>query len=375
MEAAPPIPQLLAYLGTARDALRSGRAKRFVLGNEAADLDSMASAVAAGYWLTGTAAAAGSRDPFVPLVNIPRADYKLRTEAVYLLSAVGIEPDLLAFIDEVDLDAMRAAGELELVLVDHNALAAAQAGLAPAVTGIIDHHRDEGGFQDARPRLVEPVGSASTLVAAQLLEGGAGPVEPGLARLLLGTVLLDTVNLDREAKRATDQDVQVAARLAEICGADRQALFERLQFEKFNVDALATADLLRKDYKEYQMGRVRCGIASVLLPVARWLEKDPELADSLAAFARGRGLDLLLAMNAYTDPDFRRDLVIWADEPQLFGEVDAFLRDSDLGLEPLAAAASTGPGLAAYAQRNAAYSRKKLQPLLQGFLASRGPAD
>jgi exopolyphosphatase len=252
--------------------------------------------------------------------------------------------------------------------VDHNALAAGQAGLADAVTGVIDHHRDEGGFRAARPRLVEPVGSASTLVAAQLLEAEAAVVEPGLARLLLGTILLDTVNLDPEAKRATDKDVQVAARLAELCGADRQALFERLQFEKFNVDALDTPDLLRKDYKEYQMGAVRCGIASVLLPATRWLEKDPQLGESLAAFARGRELDLVLAMNAYTDPDFRRDLVVWAKDEGLFERVNAFLRDSDLDLEPFAVAGAGGGNFAVYSQGNAAYSRKKLQPLLQAFL-------
>jgi len=358
---------LRAYLRTACDAVREGRATHFVLGNEAADLDSMVAAVAAGYWLTAASGAGGNL--FVPLVNIPRADYKLRTEAVYLLSAVGVEPDLLAFIDEVDLAAVQAAGTLRLVLVDHNALAAGQAQLGSAVTGVIDHHQDEGGFQDARPRLVEPVGSASTLVAEQLLDTRPEAVEPELARLLLGTILLDTVNLDAEARRATEKDVQVAARLTEICGAERQALFDRLQFEKFNVDALDTPDLLRKDYKEYQMGEVRCGIASVLLPAARWLEKDPQLGESLAAFARGRNLDLLLAMNAYTDPDFKRDLVVWAADEALFTRVNAFLLGSDLALEPLGAANAQGAAYAAYVQGNAAYSRKKLQPLLQGFLA------
>ena len=365
MEAIPSNSELTTYLRRARDAALEGRAQCFVLGNEAADLDSMAAAIGAGYWL----AAVSDGPLFIPLVNIPRADYKLRTEAVYLLSAVGIGPDLLTFIDEVDLAAVQAAGGLRLVLVDHNALAAGQAQFAGAVTGIIDHHRDEGGFPDVRPRLVEPVGSASTLVAEQLLDAGSASVEPGLARLLLGTILLDTVNLDPEARRATDKDTQLAGRLTEICDADRQALFERLQFEKFNVDALDTPDLLRKDYKEYEMGAVRCGIASVLLPAGRWLEKDSALGASLAAFARGRGLDVLLAMNAYTDPDFRRDIIVWAGDPGLFERVSRFLQDSDLGLQPLEAAGSTGDGWAAFSQGNVAYSRKKLQPLLQAFLA------
>jgi exopolyphosphatase len=360
-------PRLLRYLDTARDAAGQGAARRFVLGNESADLDSMASAVACGYHLSEVSPDGAA--PFVPLVNVPRADYKLRTEAVFLFSSVGIDAELLTFIDEVDLKALHADGELELVLVDHNVLSAGQAALADAVTGIIDHHKDEGGFQDAGLRIVEPVGSAATLIAEALLGREAAAVEPGLAQLLLGTILLDTVNLDPAAQRATAKDGAIAAQLAAICGAERKALFDRLQFEKFNVAALDTADLLRKDYKEYRLGAVRCGIASVLLPATQWLEKDPAIAVSLAEFAARRRLDLLLAMNAYTDPEFRRDLVVWAADASLRKRVVDFLVGSDLGLEPIRdARVPAAEEVAVFSQANAAYSRKKLQPLLQDFL-------
>jgi exopolyphosphatase len=367
MEEATPSPRLHDYLDRARLLVKQDEARRFVLGNESADLDSMASAVACGYYLTELAPDGGA--PVVPLVNVPRADYKLRTEAVFLFDAVGIGPARLSFMDEVDLDALCAGGDLQLVLVDHNALAAGQAALADAVTGIIDHHKDEGGHPDLALRLIEPVGSAATLVAERMLEQEASRVEPGLAKLLLGTILLDTVNLDPLAKRATAKDAAIAARLEAICGADRGALFERLQFEKFNVAALDTADLLRKDYKAFRFGEVNCGIASVLLPVAQWLEKDPDLATSLATFARAQDLDLLLAMNAYTDPEFRRELVVWAEDEALRGRVLEFLRASDLGLAPIETdKAPRTRDVALFSQANAAYSRKKLQPLLQDFL-------
>jgi exopolyphosphatase len=363
---------LVRYLQDARAAVSRGEATRFALGNEAADLDSMASALALGYFATATATATATvpGTPVVPLVNVPRADYKLRTEAVFLFSSLGIEPDLLTFIDEVDLDALHAAGDLELLLVDHNVLAAAQGALADAVVGVVDHHQDEGGFADVAVRIVEPVGSAATLVAELLLRASAPAIEAPLAELLLGTILLDTVNLDPAAKRATARDAEIAARLLTICGADREALFERLQLEKFNVSALDTADLLRKDYKEYQLGPVRCGIASVLLPIAQWLDKDPALVDSLAAFAGARKLDLLLAMNAFTEPEFRRELVTWTADASLRDRVNAFLAASDLGLRPIDdARAAKSAAVALYSQANAAYSRKKLQPLLQEFLA------
>jgi len=360
-------PRLREYLDRSRTLVKQGEARRFVLGNEAADLDSMVSAVAWGYLLSELVPGGGP--PFVPLVNTPRPDFKLRTEAVFLFSCVGLGPDQLTFVDEVDLDTLQSGGSLELVLVDHNVPAAGQTALAGAVTGIVDHHKDERAFKDLALRIVEPVGSAATLVAERLLGTDASGVEPGLAELLLGTILLDTVNLDPKAQRATPKDVAVAMQLESICGADRGQLFERLQFEKFNVDALDTADLLRKDYKAYRFGAVRCGIASVLLPVAKWLEKDPGLAASLSAFARARDLDLLLVMNAFTDPDFRRELMVWASDESLRRRVLDSLRGSDLGLAPIEHPfVPVVPYIALFSQANAAYSRKKLQPLLHDFL-------
>ncbi|MFU8896392.1 MAG: DHHA2 domain-containing protein [Gammaproteobacteria bacterium] len=365
MEAIKPSENLLQYLRDAKTISDEGRTTRFVLGNESADLDSMAAAVGYAYFATEVAPDGGA--PFVPLINVPRADYKLRTEAVFLFSSVGITADLLTFIDEVDLDALQAGDGLELILVDHNVLSAAQGALADAVGGVVDHHKDEGEFAGLALRIVEPVGSACTLVAERLLSRNAAAVEAGLAQLLVGTILLDTVNLSSDAGRTTAKDVETATRLLSICGADRKELFERLQFEKFNVAALDTSDLLRKDYKEFEFGGVRCGIASVLMSATQWLDKDPDLAASLAEFAAARELDLLLAMNAYTEPEFRRDLVVWAADETLRQRVLEFLQGSELGLQPISH--PDAPAVALFAQANAAYSRKKLQPLLQDLLA------
>ena len=367
MEATRHPARMIRYLQAARAAVEQGTATRFVIGNESADLDSMAAAVAYAWHAGGRAGDMAA--PMVPLVNVPRADYKLRTEAVFLFARAGIGPELLAFIDEVDLEALAARDALQLTLVDHNVLAASQGGLARAVVGIVDHHKDEGGFPGADPRIIEPVGSSCTLVAEALLREQPAAVEPGLAELLLGTILLDTVNLDSAAGRVTAKDEEIAGRLHAICGAEPKALFDQLQFEKFNVAALDTPDLLRKDYKQYQMGSVRCGMSSVLLPIVQWLDKDPDLATSLADYAAKNGLDLLLVMNAYTDPEFRRELVVWAADPGLRERVLGFLGASELGLVPIAdPRASAAPEVAMFSQANAAYSRKKLQPLVQQFL-------
>lgn len=65
------------------------------------------------------------------------------------------------------------------------------------------------------------VGSCSTLVAERALSLAADKVSEPVAATLLGTILLDTVNLDEEAGRATEKDREVADLLGEICGQEK----------------------------------------------------------------------------------------------------------------------------------------------------------
>ena len=222
-------------------------------------------------------------------------------------------------------------------------------------------------------RIIAPVGSGATLVAERLLKSGPQPSDPALSMLLLGTILLDTVNLNPAAKRVTPRDEQAAGRLLQLTAADRKSLFDRLQAEKFNVSALSTRDILRRDYKEYRLGAVKCGISSALLPLGEWIGKDPQLEASFAEYARSRELDLLLAMCAYARPEFRRELAVYSVDAALVERVVAFLDGSGLGLSPLQPGAGSfdgpeGGSLRCFAQADAGRSRKKLQPLLAGYL-------
>ncbi len=357
--------KLRAYLRTIRDAMQAASTVHCVVGNESADLDSMASAVMHAYSRGSTNAQNDAA--FVPLINIPRADFKLRTEAVFLFNEAGVEPDLLLFADEVDLAKLHSEGRLKLSLVDHNKPAAAHSKFESAVAEIVDHHADEGLYHDAALRVIEPVGSTATLVAEAILDGHEDLLDEGATKLLLGTILLDTVNLDPEAKRVTPKDERVAAKLLALSGVDQQELFDAVQSEKFNVSALDTADLLRKDYKEWQMGEYRIGISSVLLSVGDWLKKDPALSGALTTYAEARNLDLLLAMNAYAAPKFTRELVVYCPDQSLREKVLQFLEQSELQLQPIDAG-DIDESTALYFQGNPAISRKKLQPMLAEFL-------
>ncbi len=367
------VEKLNIYLMQARVNADGAHADVIVIGNEAADLDSMVSAIL--YGLLASTCRAPGTPPVVPVVNCPRADFALRTEAVYLFATLGVDVDALLFIDEIDLDALHQAGRLRLTLVDHNILSADQDEYADAVDAIIDHHPDGGLYGQAKPRKIEPVGSAATLVAEAMLRDRPALVDAVSATLLLGTILLDTVNLDPAAERVTAKDQAVAARLSEVAGSDADGLFTTLEAEKFNVSALGTGDLLRKDYKAWDTPSGTYGMSTVLTSLEDWIAKDPGLVTGLDAFVRSRGLDCLLAMMAYTDGSgaFRRELAVYASDRVLAAELTAMLATSALGLNRIRPAGMTDSEKAMFfTQGNTSMSRKRLQPLLHLFFADKG---
>ncbi len=367
------VEKLNHYLKQARASADGADAGAMVIGNEAADLDSMVSAVLYGQLVS--ACRPSGEPPVVPVINCPRGDFALRTEAVYLFATLGVDVGALLFIDEIDLEALHGAGRLRLTLVDHNILSADQEKYADAVDAIIDHHPDGGLYGQADPRRIEPVGSAATLVAEAMLRDRPELIEAGPATLLLGTILLDTVNLDPAAERVTAKDEAIAARLAEVAASNADDLFATLEAEKFNVSALGTGDLLRKDYKAWDTPSGTYGMSTVLTSIEDWIAKDPGLVAGLDAFLRSRGLACLLGMMAYTDAGggFRRQLAVYVPDPALAAGLTAMLEASDLGLNRIQPAGLTDSDQAMFFnQQNTAISRKKLQPLLHRFFSDKG---
>jgi hypothetical protein len=79
--------------------------------------------------------------------------------------------------------ALAAAGRARVFLTDHNVLAGHQAGFAAAVEGIVDHHKDEGAYDDTLAyKNVDGYGSACTQVGEILRDAGGGdPVVAAIA--------------------------------------------------------------------------------------------------------------------------------------------------------------------------------------------------
>ena len=353
-------------MSSLQDFLLSAKTKKdyariVVLGNEAADLDSMVSAITYGYLLSRK----DSATVVLPLMPIPRADFKLRTEAVYVFEEAGIDLDSVTFFDEVDFDKLMDSGA-GLVLVDHNRLCPSLDRYGSQVTAVLDHHVDEGLYGEASPRIIQQIGSTTTLVGMAYMAAGTG-ISESIAILLCGTILLDTVNLAQKAGRVTDDDISVAETLLPLCPLIADEFFDNIQREKCNITGLSTRELLRKDYKEFVFSGLRCGISSARLSIQQWQEIDSDIFSSFADFAVLRGLDVLLSMNAFTDPDFSRDMVVYCTTRERHDALILCLQNNFLGLVPRVCSGmenNNRGSISCYRQGNLGISRKKLQPLL-----------
>ncbi len=347
-----------SWLATAKRQVTD--ADLIVVGNEAADLDSIVSSIIYGYLRS----LLEPQRVVVSILNIPRADLNLRLDAVYLFHEAGIKVEDLVFRDEVAVDAL--AERAHLVLVDHNRPSACFASFQ--VTGILDHHHDEGMYPLTDPHLIEPVGSTATLVGREFLASGL-PVDQDFALLLVGTILLDTVNLEERAGRVTDTDRKVAERLLPLIQQDRQQLFTVIRQAKFNLLGLSTHDLLRRDYKEYSFAHLRCGISSVPLSMHSWWARDTNLLLGMEEFAAQKGVDIFFSMNNSATPVFTRELTILWSDVKGERELCNWLSKNGLVLLPLDLPENvqSRSGFRMYQQRNVKFSRKKLQPLLMEF--------
>ncbi|KAL9823134.1 exopolyphosphatase PRUNE1 isoform 2-T3 [Geothlypis trichas] len=345
------------------------------MGNEACDLDSTVSALALAYFLAQTTPA--PKAAFVPVLNIPRADFALRTETTFLLRDRGIPASSLVFRDEIDLGGLHHAGLLSLTLVDHHVLPGADAALEEAVVEVLDHRPLERARGPPCQVTVEPVGSCATLVTERILQGPPGVLDRTTAALLHGTILLDCINLSPAAGKVTPRDVACVSLLEERFPElpARDAVFGALQAAKFDVTGLTTEQMLRKDLKVLSSDEAVVGISGVFEDLETFLLR-PGLLQDLEAFCQARGYAGLVAMtvsfNEHHEPT--RKLAVYSAQEPLRSTLCRALEEATAPSLLLRALPSPWPSVAAYAQGNAVATRKKVLPILRAALGGLGAA-
>ncbi|XP_032991748.1 exopolyphosphatase PRUNE1 isoform X3 [Lacerta agilis] len=340
-----------------------------VMGNEACDLDSMVSALALAYFFAKTSP--DSKAAFIPVLNIPRSEFPLRTESTFLLKEQRIAESSLVFRDEIDLATLHRAGLLLLTLVDHHVLPSGDAALEEAVVEVIDHRPLERERGPPCRVTAELVGSCATLVTERILQNPAQVLDRQTAALLHGTIVLDCVNMSPEAGKVTPKDTHYAS-LLESKFRDlpsRSVIFEALQRAKFEVSGLTTDQMLRKDLKALSGEKAVIALSAVYMNLQAFLRRSG-LEQELSAFCRQRSYDALLAMtisfNEQNEPF--RQLAVYSQHPELRAAVCRALETSSspsLSLSPLESPYAT---VRAYHQANTTASRKKVLPIVRDFL-------
>jgi exopolyphosphatase len=292
-----------------------------------------------------------------------------------LLKELSLSTSDLLCIDDSPSFTSLPADALEIHLVDHNKLTLPLP--EDRVRGVIDHHDDEGAYPNASPRVVEKAGSCASLVVETFFDasrlGGGDPEAKGqIARLALAAVLMDTANLTH---KVTPHDTAAVELLRREClppSWDQNAFYAGLFKAKTSVDGLSLRDLLRKDYKEWTEAGRKIGIACVVKGVD-WLRTKGDLEEALKSWGRERGLDIVGVMTTQGQgSEFRRELLLWALNPEVKDAVKCFERRAQeigLGLETWKGGElDVGEDRKAWEQRNLAMSRKQISPLLRECL-------
>ena len=276
-----------------------------VMGNQACDLDSGISCLTLAFHMS----AAQPATAVLPMLNISKKDFPLKTELVAVLAEENIHAEHLVFRDTLDLASIK---NLQLVLVDHNVLTEEDKELESKVVEIIDHHVRETEHENAT---IEPVGSCTSLVLRKILSENPSFQDHTSLIMIMKTILLDTVELQPSAKRVTPLDVDMVDRCEKVLGAqERGQMFRRVMEEKCRVDHLTAGQMCRRDWKVVSKNGVRIDLSSVPLLASKWseladVEKEVEHFMSQGNFA------VLLVIGIHIDKEtVTRDLMLAGDE-------------------------------------------------------------
>eukprot|EP00535_Pseudo-nitzschia_heimii_P000701 CAMPEP_0197181770 /NCGR_PEP_ID=MMETSP1423-20130617/5955_1 /TAXON_ID=476441 /ORGANISM="Pseudo-nitzschia heimii, Strain UNC1101" /LENGTH=446 /DNA_ID=CAMNT_0042632081 /DNA_START=75 /DNA_END=1415 /DNA_ORIENTATION=- len=401
---------------------------RLIIGNEAGDADIILSAIGLSYVkaLHNASQADNCKELIVPIVSIPADSLKFqRPETTFLLADcagmknVKAEVNDLIAIDQTELLPKRAT----LTLTDHNVFRKKN-GFEWIVTEIVDHHLDEENHTDTCPPSKRTiafhgsqalVASTTTLVAEQFFASAStSKMPPSLAILLLGTILLDSVNMNPKAGKGTPRDAAAIQRLLEEtdwsqltlpdeilsmdnseknAGApDPTKLFEKLQNAKFSPDfwnGLTAEQAIRMDFKSYSIpspgssSDSSLGLGSILLEMDHFFQKHGDVLTQTMARVMEEDQSTLLGLlfNTFGTGDQRRRQIAFASyDKQILEKLIKYLTVDtttipDLEIEVLhrqdeieVCSNDETLHIVRMEQGNVKASRKQVAPILMDFL-------
>lgn len=326
------------------------RATRVVLGNEASDMDSVVSSVVYAFITR-------NKGTVAPVLAIQRSELPLRADVQLALRDCGICESWIQTTEEMGHDELQ---QCEVALVDHNSLAPRFEFLKEKVCAVVDHHRDEGEFKDATPRVIAAVGSCSTLVAEAARE--CGSLCTSAARLLLAGQLLD-VGVGAKGDRGTSRDAVAHEWLINEAGINKESLekwMQDLSHARLDVDGLTGGQLLRRDSKLVEIGSIRVAIASIPTAIRRVSENE------LNEYALEAGVETVMVLSRVGS---QRETLLWGDTTVVQCISEAVKASAHIGwkkrtFEWEVESQKTEALTLYFSQSNSAVSRKQILPLV-----------
>lgn len=265
-----------SFLKEARKWLKVKESIVFVFGNESCDLDSAVCAVGLAYYYSKATKLpeyllTNGERRFLPVMNISRENFPLKTEVVYFMKEHNIDTadlvcryDLWHFLnfiflinfhfysrDEVPTDLFPLS---RFILVDHHVPNLPVSN--KEIIQIIDHRpldKNNANFSDTCKTRIQEVGSCGTLVADEIFKAESSPENfKDVLRLLRGPIVKDTINFSEAAGRVRPMDIEVNEKIELLLGLsqdERMMLFNALLVAIADVSSLSAYQLLSKDLK------------------------------------------------------------------------------------------------------------------------------
>ena len=324
-----------------------------VIGNEAADADSIVCAIAYAQIRNGA-----------PFVTIPISDLNSRLDFMAICHIVEIENPQGKFRIRSTQDPF---GDVTgWILVDHNSNQ-----LVSPICEIIDHHQIGRNTADLSliPHTIETVGSCSTLVAEKLLEKVdfcQSDVGKLVLQMLLLTIILDTLNFSKACGKTTEKDIEISTRISGILAIDSSifsAWFDGMRAAKFDARfwyAVENSEkILSYDFKEFETARHEIiGISTILREI------DDGVIDSVLRAKNHRRL-FVVGAGYMKEGSLKTDLLIVGN---LGDQIVSHLVEN-FKLEPYAPR-SHRQGVLLFKVNDATFSRKRFAPVLIRLLDS-----
>ena len=215
----------------------------YIIGHKNPDTDSICAAISYADLKNTT----GKTEEFKPARS-----GNINDETRFILNRFNAEDPIL--LDD-------ATGK-KVILVDHSEPKQRPENMDKGeIVEVLDHHNIN--FQQATPIIfhAEPAGSTCTIIAKMYFEKNLD-VPKTIAGLLLGAIVSDTVIF--KSPITTEEDKEIAKKLSAITKIDDLDQFGIDMFNAKSGWATKTAeDIITTDYKEYELGGKKIGIAQV----------------------------------------------------------------------------------------------------------------